>query len=122
MISTIIRVSDDPRHLRTATPGAFGYSLKQVAAACLLSGLIAGAITALTTESSAGSGPTYAFSVNRVDKTDRLPLARDASQPRSNATSTSPVRLQGRVPVGCDRAFSPVADPARANFVRHCLT
>lgn len=99
-----------------------GFSLKQIAAACVLSGLVAGAFTALTSESMAGIGPTSSVSVNRVDKGDRLPLARDASQPRSNATSTPAVRLEGRVPVGCDRAFSPVADPSRANFVRNCLT
>jgi hypothetical protein len=97
-----------------------GFSLKQIAAACVLSGLVAGAFTVLTSESMAGNGPRSAVSVNRVDKGDRLPRARDALQPRSNRTPA--VRLEGRVPVGCDRAFSPVADPSRANFVRNCLT
>jgi hypothetical protein len=122
MTSITVRVSEDSKRLRTTTPGAIGYSLKQVAAACLLSGLIAGAVTTLTTESSAGRGSTSAFSVNRIDKTDRLPLARDASQPRSNATSTPAVRLQGRVQVGCDSGFSPIVNAARANFIRDCLT
>ncbi len=113
MSGTTVRVSD--------VTGA-GFSLKQIAAACLVAGLIAGAVTALTSESVAGYGPASAYSVNRATKTDRLPLAPVAQSPRSNATSTPAVRLEGRVPVGCDRAFSPVADPSRANFVRHCLT
>jgi len=103
------------------TSGATGpcFSLKRIAAACLLSGLIAGAVTALTAESSAGNAPTSAFSVNRVDKADRLPTMQ---VPLRESGSTPAVRLEGRVPVGCDRAFSPVADPSRANFVRNCLT
>jgi hypothetical protein len=115
MNRTTVRVSD------ATGPAASSFSLKQIAAACLLSAVIAGAVTALTSESSAGNAPASLFSINRADKTDRLPPA-PVARPQSDATSTPAVRLEGRVPVGCDRAFSPVADPARANFVRNCLT
>jgi len=113
MTGTTVRISGATRSC---------FSLKQIAAACLLSGLIAGAVTALTSESSAGSGPTSVFSVNRVDKTNRLPVMPAMQAPPRESGSTPAVRVEGRVPVGCDRAFSPVADPARANFVRNCLT
>ena len=113
MTGTTVRISGATRP---------GYSLKQVAAACLLSALIAGAFSALTSESVAGNGPTSAFSINRADKADRLQLAPSVQSPRRESGSTPVLRMEGRVPVGCDRAFSPVADPAHANVVRHCLT
>jgi len=122
MIGTTVRVSDDAKRWRTTTLGAFGFSLKQISAACLLSGLIAGAITLLTTESSTGNGPNYTVLVNRMNKADHLPLVSGARLPRDNSTSMPVLRMKGRVPVGCERAFSVVADPVHANVVRHCLT
>jgi hypothetical protein len=122
MICTTVRVSDDPKRRRTTTRGAFDYSLKQISAACLLSGLIAGAITVLTTESSVGNGPNYVVLVNRMNKANRLPLTAGAQLPRDNSTSMPVLRMKRRVPVGCERAFSTVADPVHANVVRRCLT
>jgi hypothetical protein len=57
-----------------------------------------------------------------VDKGDRLPQTPVVQAPRRQSAPTPVLRMQGRVPVGCDRAFSSVADPANANFGRHCLT
>jgi len=122
MTGITFRVGDDSRLPRATAPRAFGFSLKQIAAACLLSGLIAGAVSALTSESVASNGPTSAFSVNRANKADRLPQAPVVQAPRRQSAPTPVLRMEGHVPVGCDRAFSPVADPANANVVRHCLT
>jgi hypothetical protein len=122
MIGTTVRISDGPMRWRTTAPGAFGYSLKQISVACLLSALIAGAITVLTSESSAGNGPISAISVNRMNKADRLPLAAGAQLPRNNSTSMPVLRAKGRVPVGCERAFGQVADKAQANVISRCLT
>jgi hypothetical protein len=122
MTGITVRVADDPKLPRAAAPRAFGFSLKQIAAACLLSGLIAGGVSALTSESVAGNGPTSAFSVNRANKADRLPQAPVVQTPRRQSAPTPVLRMQGGVPVGCDRAFSPVADPANADVVRNCLT
>ena len=48
MTNTTVGTPDDLKLVRTATPSLLGYSAKQIAAACLLSGLIAGTVTALT--------------------------------------------------------------------------
>ena len=122
MIGTTVRISDDPMRWRTTTPGAFGYSLKQITAACLMSGLIAGAFTVLTTESPAGNGPISTVLDNRMNKADRLPSATSAQLPRNNSTSTPVLRVKGRIPDGCERAFGPVADAAQANVISRCLT
>jgi len=122
MIRRPVHVTDDPRLLRTTTPSAFGFSLKQITAACLFSGLIAGAFSALTSESAADTGPAPAFSVNRVNKTDRLPSAPTAQLTRHKSSSATELRASGPIPAGCERAFSPIVHPARADILRHCLT
>jgi hypothetical protein len=122
MTGITVGIGDQSKLPRAAAPRAFGFSLKQIAAACLLSGLIAGAVSALTSESVASNSPMSAYSVNRVNKADRLPQAPVVQAPRRQLAPTPVLRMEGRVPVGCDRAFSPVADPANANVVRNCLT
>ena len=59
-------------------------------------------------------------SVNRVNKGDRLPQA-PAERPSHSSPSTEAVVPSKRVPLGCDPAFSPVADPAHANIYKRCL-
>jgi hypothetical protein len=114
MTGITVGIGDQSKLPRAAAPRAFGFSLKQIAAACLLSGL--------TSESVASNSPMSAFSVNRANKADRLPQAPVVQAPRRQSAPTPVLRMEGRVPVGCDRAFSPVADPANANVVRNCLT
>lgn len=119
MTGTTDRATDDLKLLQTA-PGIFGYSVKQITAACLLSGLVAGAFSALTSETAAENGPTS--SVNRVNKADRLTPAQGAQLPRHGPGLAPELRASGPMPVGCERAFSPIVSPAHADIVRDCLT
>jgi len=110
-----------PKLPRTTAPSVLG--LKQTINACLLSGLIAGAITVVTSERAAptDTGPT--FSVNRINKADRLHLAPVGTRlPPLNSSSTIKREVRPPIPDGCERSFSPIVDPARANIVSYCLT
>ena len=90
--------------------GLFAYGLKEIAAAVVLSSFIAGGVGAMTGPASPASDKSVVTSVNRTLKGDRLPIA---FRPQHNSTSTV-TSSQKRAPLGCDPAFSPVADPARA--------
>ena len=59
-------------------------------------------------------------SVNRINKGDRLPQA-PAERLSHSSPSTEAVVPPKRVPLGCDPAFSPVADPVRGSIYRRCL-
>jgi hypothetical protein len=59
------------------------------------------------------------FTVNQLRKGDRLPIKgpavwHDLPVPQS-------LRNEHRVPLGCDRAFSPVAAPAAKSIYGRCL-
>jgi hypothetical protein len=60
---------------------------------------------------------TPAVSVDRSLKSDRLPLDPSADKTEMPAPS-APVR--GTIPIGCDRAFSPISAPRLANVFRRC--
>ena len=98
----------------------FGWSLKHVVAAVFLSCTVASVVCAATAPTAARSRPS--INVNRVDKTDRLPVnpTRRVKPASTNSNETSP--LPAYVPVGCEPAFSPVADPTRARVIGRCLT
>jgi len=68
------------------------------------------------------SAPTVerSVSVNRVNKGDRLSQA-PAGRSSHSSPSTEAVTPPKRVPLGCDPAFSPVADPAHANIYKRCI-
>jgi len=92
-----------------------------VGTAVVLSFAVTCAAFALTDRSAANGGNATAVTVNRTNKGDRLPLASRRSQ---HSTGLSPARLDPtkRVPVGCEPAFSPVAEPAAANIILRCLS
>lgn len=109
--------------VRTATPGAFGHGLKQIAAACLLSGLIAGAFSVLTSEGAADTAPVTAISVNRLNKADRLPSSPGIQLLRHDSGFPAPeLRALGPTPIGCELAFSTLEELAHANIIRDCLS
>ena len=58
-----------------------------------------------------------AVSVNRTLKGDRLPLERAVNTEAPSAFQT----LRDRIPIGCDRAFSPISSPQLAHVFRRCL-
>jgi hypothetical protein len=99
-----------------------GERVKNLAAALLLSGLIAGAICALTSPVTANNAAGVTVSVNRAGKGDRLPQAMTVTPARNSISSEKPAPSQkpNRTLIGCETAFSPVAHPANANILTHC--
>src|SRR5215475_12304910 len=94
-----------------------GVRLKGLAAAFVLSGLIAGAICALTSPVNSAAG--VAISVNRDVKSDRLPLV-PAVQPSRRDSIKNEKPASRKNLVGCEPAFSPFAHPAHAQIFTHC--
>jgi hypothetical protein len=70
-----------------------------------------------------GAGPALSaqpdtVSVNRTHKSNRLPLV-----PKHASTVSSPaVTTLSRPPIGCESAFSRVADPKRAYIFGRCIS
>jgi hypothetical protein len=92
--------------------------IRKLNAVALFSCLIAGCVCTLAGSSSADKAQVFKPSVSRINKGDRLPRA---STPKQSAK----ISLQGRTArsklVGCDPAFSPIADPAHAHIVGRCM-
>jgi hypothetical protein len=86
---------------------------------CSIGACVAGATNAPGT--AARSTPTEIASINRINKGDRLTpsLIQQAQQRLSPSAEGAKASLQ-RPPLGCDPAFSPVADPARAFIYKRC--
>jgi hypothetical protein len=74
--------------------------------------------SASTPRAAAGGG--FEISVNRTNKAERLETVvakpSPASAPRQSSISV------GRRPVGCEPAFSPLAEPARKQFFGRCVS
>jgi len=58
-----------------------------------------------------------AVSVDRTLKGDRLPLEPLAAKALAPSASQT---LRDKIPIGCDRAFSPISAPRLANVFRRC--
>jgi hypothetical protein len=86
---------------------------------CSLGAGILGAANA--PRASARSTPTETTEVNRLNKADQLTASpdRQAQQKTSPRLGEMKTSLQ-RPPLGCDPAFSPVADPAHAGIYKRC--
>jgi len=68
--------------------------------------------------SSAVSEPIPQVTVNHFRKGDRLPVV----QPTTARRDRTPLgQSQGKVPFGCDSAFSPVTSPELANLYGRCM-
>jgi hypothetical protein len=97
------------------------FRLKDIAAASLLSCFIAGAFSALTSPVTADNAAVVSISVNRATKGDRLllpPIVQPTAQPNSISIERP---MPARTPLGCEPAFSPYVDPARAHILAYCL-
>jgi hypothetical protein len=110
---------------RLITNNSTGSMLSRVAGITLIIG--AGAVVAalVTNAPAAGRGisaPTsdHSVSVNRANKGDRLSRV-PAEGSSHSSPSTEAVAPPKRVPLGCDPAFSPVADPSRGNIYKRCV-
>jgi hypothetical protein len=60
--------------------------------------------------------------VNRVFRGDRLTQAPERRAQRENPGSIGEAPVLKRPPLGCDGAFSPIADPGRAQIFKRCMT
>jgi len=88
-----------------------------VVAAAATDGPFAGGMSGATTAATSSGG---SVSVNRVNKGDRLSPS-SVDRLSQNSTSTESVVPLKRVPLGCDPAFSPFADPALAHIYKRCV-
>jgi hypothetical protein len=90
-----------------------------VAIACVvMSGLVAaGSVSGMNTSATTREG---LISINRVNKGDKLTRT-STNRPSHNSTSIEVVVPHKRVPLGCDPAFSPFADPALAHIYKRCV-
>jgi hypothetical protein len=68
-----------------------------------------------------GAPPTATETVDRTSKGDRLPQALAPKQSSSSLVPAKPEPAK-RIPIGCEPAFSPVAEPAGANIFLRCLS
>lgn len=96
----------------------FPLDLKATVAALLVSCLTAAAFCAVNGPSVAKDERAPTIVVDRTMKGDRLPsntLLTNGPAPSSLTKS-----LPRKVPLGCDRAFSPTADPAYAHVFGRC--
>jgi hypothetical protein len=91
-----------------------------VAVACVvMSDLVAaGSVSGMSTSATT---PEALVSVNRVNKGDRLTRT-STDRSSHNSTSIEVVVPHKRVPLGCDPAFSPFADPALAHIYKRCMS
>ena len=93
------------------------FGVKQTIAALILSGFIASGVSAMTLPVT--RAPEVL--VNRAHKGDRLAHAPAGQKMQINPMSTVKTSMPERPPLGCDAAFSPVADPARGYVFGRCM-
>lgn len=88
-----------------------------VSIAAVVSGLLVASFIAFPSFPSSGFlSLTSSVSVDRTLKGDRLPLA--PTDKTEMPVQSAPSRE--KVPVGCDRALSPISSPRLANVFRRC--
>ena len=92
--------------------------LKGVMAVAIAVGIIIGACPAVVSTPGVARTAQHTVSVNRTNKGDRSPL----TLKRTSTVSSSAVAAKSQPPVGCDPAFSRVADPARAHIFGRCIS
>jgi hypothetical protein len=104
------------------------FSFKEVGVAVLLSFAATCAVAAVSERSAAQGVQTAPISlgtitVDRTNKGDRLPQMLPLSgRPLSGGPPPASPAAPGAIPVGCDRAFSPIVNPAHADVYLRCLS
>ncbi len=90
-----------------------------VRTAAVVSGLLFASFVAFPSFPSTGFlSFTPAVPVDRTLKGDRLPLS--APTDKTEMPVPSAPSLREKIPVGCDRAFSPISSPRLANVFQRC--
>jgi hypothetical protein len=97
---------------------SFHFGAKQAIAALALLGFVASGVSAMTFPAK----HERQVVVDRTLKGDRLIQAPVGQEPQISPAATGGAAPLKRPPLGCDAAFSPVADPARANIFKRCMT
>ena len=96
------------------------YTLRLRIAIALASCFVVGGCSAMSAPAVANADRTAPVSVNRTNKGDRLPSVATANLFANGVSSTTALSTPRRPPLGCDPAFSPIADPARAGIYKRC--
>ena len=89
-------------------------------AIALSSCLVVAGCGAMSAPADVNAERTAPVSVNRINKGDRLPAVATAKLSANGARSTAALSAPRRPPLGCDGAFSPIADPTRAGIYKRC--
>jgi hypothetical protein len=101
----------------------FACGFKEAVAIAVLGCLIGGGCSAVTARDDIKSEQTLLVSVNRTNKGDQL-AATSTSTSTVHASSASSTAMspasRKRPPLGCDAAFSSIADPIHANVYKRC--
>ena len=97
------------------------HAFKETVAIAVLGCLLGAACGSLTAPHAAKSEQTLLVSVNRASKGDQLRgISTAASNQKASASPAMSSAPAKRVPIGCDRAFSPFADPMHASIYKRC--
>lgn len=96
-----------------------GNRLKNLTAVFLISGFVAGGISALTGAVTADKAAIVTSPVNRANKGDRLRLPLIAQPTHHNSSSEKPIPKHS--PLYCEPAISPIAHPRQELMLRYCL-
>jgi predicted phage tail protein len=112
---------------RTLTGISTGSVLSRVVGATLIVATSFAAVMMNGAAAGGISGPSISVttveqsvSVNRINKGDRVSQT-TANHPSHGPPSTEAVIPPKRVPLGCDPAFSPVADPVHGTIYKRCM-
>jgi len=99
----------------------FAYAFKETVAIAVLGCLIGGGSGAVIAPGAAKSEQRLLVTVNRANKGDQL-AATSMSTVHANRVSSTAISPASpkRLPLGCDPAFSSIADPIHANIYKRC--
>ena len=120
-MSIVVGVARSPHLRRSGWWCIVGNNSKQMAVACVSSGVIAAGISALTNPPVADSLPALTISVNRMSKGDRLRLAPRLERPGQIHTPNDGVGPVENKLAGCDPSVSLLAAPQPKVAIR-CVT
>ncbi len=93
-------------------------ALRKTVAIVALGWFIAGGVGAVMALETGKSEPSFAVSVDRTNKGDRLPSVSISKLHINGASPTVVTRTSP--PLGCDPAFSKVAEPQKAHIFGRC--
>ena len=103
-------------------PVATEYLKEFVVAASLVIMTVA-ALATTTAPNDTGREPAALVSVDRTNKGGRLPYSSiSKTHANSSLVTTTPQATPQQLPLGCDSAFSSLADPTRPNIYKRCTT